>query len=321
MTAHDIIATTGARRYVGFGRLLTLTVLTLAMVGCGTTSGETDPAVVAESNAASDSTPQPQPEGPPTTIQGYEMVRIEPGEFWMGSPEDEPKRDADEIRHQVELTAPYSLGTTEVTQELWKHVMGSTGSRRKYGERRPVSVDSWCAAILFCNRLSVAEGLDEPYRIPPGFEDGMVLSQCEAKSVLVEWNRESNGYRLPTEAEWEYAARAGAAYLYAGSDSLGDVGWYYVNAVQVHQEVATKQANDWGLYDMSGNASEWVWDRYGDYPKGTVTDPVGQSIGTERVLRGGSSGNNAVYCRCAWRGHSTPGDPSVGIRLARSVMP
>jgi len=236
---------------------------------------------------------------------GYEMVRIEPGEFRMGSPSGEKDRDDDETRHQVSITQGFAIGSTEVTQALYKAVMGENPSRFK-GNNNPVEQVSWHDVVELCNRLSEMEGLESAYRI---------------SGETVTWDRSANGYRLPTEAEWEYAARGGEEQVYSGSDDIGDVAWYSSNSGKRTHEVGGKQANGWGLYDMTGNVWEWVWDWYGEYPSGTVTDPVGPSTGSNRVHRGGSWYDTPRGARVANRIRYVPGYRfnDLGFRLARSL--
>jgi len=236
---------------------------------------------------------------------GYEMVRIAPGEFRMGSPSGEEGRNDDERRHTVRISRGYALGTTEVTQALYEAVMGDNPSRFK-GDRNPVEQVSWHDAVTLCNRLSEQEGLEPAYRI---------------SGTTVTWDRSANGYRLPTEAEWEYAARGGEGHVYAGSADIGDVAWYGLNSGRRPHEVGKKRANGWGLYDMTGNVWEWVWDKYGDYPSGSVTDPVGSSAGYRRIYRGGSWSIQPKFARVAHRAKDDAvfQDSDLGFRLARTL--
>ena len=264
---------------------------------------------------------------------GYEMARIEPGEFWMGSPSDEEGREDDETRHKVRITKGFVMGSTEVSQALYQAVMGENPSLSKYkgsslvGPEKPVQNVSWLDVVAFCNRLSEQEGLEPAYRI---------------SGETVTWDRSANGYRLPTEAEWEYAARAGGSNRYSGTSDDSSVCQYgnvsnpsaksrfdwswdvfsCEDGAQVASDVGSYQSNGWGLYDMTGNVWEWVWDWYGEYPSGTVTDPVGPSTGSLRVVRGGSWLNVARLVRVALRYIYDPGVRSncfLGFRLARSV--
>ena len=238
---------------------------------------------------------------------GYEFVEIPSGRFRMGSPSSEPGRFDDEgPQHTVTISRSFLLGTTEVTQGQWKAVMGSNPSSfSSCGDDCPVEKVSWNDVIDFCNRLSDREG----------------LSRCCSGST---WNQSCTGYRLPTEAEWEYAARAGTTTRFACGDSdscLGGMGWYDGNSGSKTHPVAQKQGNSWGLYDMHGNVWEWVWDWKADYSPGSVTDPTGPSGGSYRVNRGGGWYGSAGDCRSAIRGRNDPGlrYRGLGFRVARSL--
>jgi sulfatase modifying factor 1 len=255
--------------------------------------------------------------GPPRSHRvdaaaGMRLVAIEGGGFWMGSPEDEAGRfDNEGPRHRVQLS-PFWLAATEVTQAQWRAVMGSLPPGAQGGELPVVGV-SWCDALRFANALSEREGLQPAYR----FE-----GPC-AHGGEVDWDRRADGYRLPTEAEWEYAARAGGEQRFAGSERLEAVGWFLDNAQGSPRAVAGLSANGFGLHDMSGNVWEWVWDRLGDYPLDEQRDPMGPHQGATRILRGGSWRYQARYARVADRNWGRPGyrSPAVGFRLARSLRP
>jgi formylglycine-generating enzyme required for sulfatase activity len=216
---------------------------------------------------------------------GY--LRIAPGTFMMGSPESEEGRDDDETQHSVTITRAYCMKATEVTQGEWQAVMGSNPSNFKdCGANCPVELVSWDDAADYANALSRREGLPECY-------SDSTFSGLSCK-----------GYRLPTEAEWEYAARAGTtAATYRNLDS---VAWYDKNSPSRPHPVGQKQPNAWGLYDMLGNVWEWTGDSWDTYP-GTVTDPTGPAVGSYRVGRGGSWGNNARNVRAADRLEVPPG--------------
>jgi formylglycine-generating enzyme required for sulfatase activity len=250
---------------------------------------------------------------------GY--VAIPAGEFLMGSPSGEEGRDSDEKQHRVRITRGFYLKATEVTQGEWEAVMGSNPSSFKScGKTCPVENVSWNDAVTYLNKLSDRERLPRCYDASGTF----VGLSCK-------------GYRLPTEAEWEYAARAGTTgAVYAGTwdivgknnaPALGPIAWYggnsgvsYGGAVDCgdwpeKQEasskcgthpVGQKRPNAWGLYDMLGNVWEWTNDWYGDYPGGTVTDPVGGASGGYRVGRGGSWFSLAQFARAARRSGDAP---------------
>ncbi len=235
------------------------------------------------------------------------MVTVDPGEFWMGSADDEKGRYADETRHRVRLGRSFLVATTPVTQALYAEVAGDEPGAF-VGAQLPVESVSWYDAVRFCNALSERENLEPAYRI-----DGTDVSRI----------RRALGFRLPTEAEWEYAARAGQEGAFSGSTTPGDVGWYWTNAGGCTQPVGKLRPNSLGLYDMTGNVWEWVWDVYGSYPGGGVTvDPTGPESGTLRVGRGGSWRDMERDVRVACRRCQTPpGDtsPTLGFRLARSL--
>ena len=251
------------------------------------------------------------PEAPvialPQTEQRTAMLVIPAGTFKMGSPTSEEERDTDEQLHEVILRRGFWLGATEITQGQWERVMGTNPSAHP-GKDLPVEQVSWFDAATYCNRLSRSEGVAECYRI---------------ESTKVEWigGLSCRGYRLPLEAEWEYAARGRQTTLYAGPGELNDVAWYGRNSGSETHPVGKKKANGWGIYDMSGNVWEWVWDLYGAYPNGTMTDPTGSSTGSRRVIRGGSWSGDSSQVRVADRGASEPGDRNrrVGLRIARSL--
>jgi len=222
-----------------------------------------------------------------------ELLPISAGRFAMGSTNG--SSDEQPVT-QVEITRAFWLGKTEVTQAQWEAVMGSNPSKFK-GVDRPVEQVSYDDALKFCRKLTERER--SAGRLPSGYE-----------------------YTLPTEAQWEYACRAGTTGDYAGS--LDSMGWYGDNSGNQTHPVAQKQANAWGLYDMHGNVWEWCWDWYADkLPGGSVRDPVGPSSGPFRVRRGGSYYYTARHCRSAFRYFSEPGLGSdvLGFRLALSSVP
>ncbi len=230
------------------------------------------------------------------------FVYIPPGEFDMGSLDNEQDRSSDETLHRVRISQGFEMQTTEVTQLQYYLITGSNPSWfkdcEKYGPKQePIcpnhSVEqvSWEDAQAFIQRLN----------------------ELQDKCV----------YRLPTEAEWEYAARGGKSTSYSFGSNASELGahaWYYDNSNGRTHAVASKKSNPFGLYDMHGNVWEWVQDWYGDYPSGSVTDPKGPSSGSGRVIRGGSWCRNARNLRSAHRVFNGPGDRNydVGFRLARS---
>jgi formylglycine-generating enzyme len=214
----------------------------------------------------------------------------------MGSPEGEAGRFDDEVQHEVVLTYGYWLGETPLTQALWEAVMGANPSRFK-GADRPVETVCWDDSLAFVGRLNA---------LVPGLDVG-----------------------LPTEAEWEYACRAGTTMAtWVGDLSLTETGhakeldaiaWYFRNSVVRMHAVREKAANPWGLYDMLGNVWEWCSDWHAPYDTTPAVDPLGETRGTKRILRGGSWVSNARYVRAARRLAYDPRDASegIGLRLAR----
>jgi len=218
-----------------------------------------------------------------------EMVAVKGGTFTMGATSEQGSdADSDEKPHSVTLS-DYYIGKFEVTQELWQAVMGNNPSYFK-GSKNPVENVSWNDCQDFIRKLNQLTG---------------------------------QNFRLPTEAEWEYAARGGnksCGYKYSGSNNIGDVAWYDNNSGSKTHTVGTKSPNELGIYDMSGNVWEWCQDWCGSYGSGSQTNPKGASSGSGRVRRGDSWLNSAQGCRVSDRGSSTPdrrGD-GLGFRLAVS---
>jgi len=259
-------------------------------------------------------------------IIGMKLVLIPKGTFMMGSPKTEEGRVQDETQHQVTISKDYYLGVTEVTQGQYEKVMGTNPSNFQGNKiegsssNHPVDRVSWEDAVEFCKKLS---------ELPEEKGAGRV-------------------YRLPTEAEWEYACRAGSKTAYSFGDNsrdLGNYAWFGNNSgskeldsaailkdtpqrymdILVSARCAThpvdeKKANAWGLYDMHGNVWEWCSDWYGGYPKGAVSDPVGPIQGSRRVDRGGSWLLEAARCRLAIRFRRLPSvrEYDLGFRVALS---
>lgn len=219
----------------------------------------------------------------------FKMVYVEGGTFWMGAT-DEQAGDYNSNEtpvNRVHLSS-YYIGQTEVTQELWREVMGTNPSYFLGNLQRPVEKVSWNDCQTFITRLNEITGLN---------------------------------FRLLTEAEWEFAARGGnksMGYKYAGSNTIGDVAWYTSNASSTTHPVATKAPNELGLYDMSGNVYEWVNDWYGSYTSGEKTDPTGPTSGTDRVRRGGAWRYETSRCRVSHRSNYAPSTKinDLGLRLA-----
>lgn len=220
------------------------------------------------------------------TVNGvsFNMISVEGGTFNMGS---ETGDEREKPMHTVNLS-DYYMGETEVTQQLWEAVMGNNPSDNQSNALLPVEMITWKDCQEFISKLNKLTG---------------------------------ETFRLPTEAEWEYAARGGRKnnnYTYSGSNSLDEVGWYVVNSTETTHEVGSKQPNELGIYDMSGNVWEWCADRYGSYTEEAQTNPTGPPSGIFRVMRGGSFRNDAGNCRNTYRNYYTPAScfTNCGLRLA-----
>ena len=268
------------------------------------------------------------------------FVLIPAETFQMGSTE---RYDKNKPVHEVTITKPFYMGKYEVTQAEYEKYCSYTGisspsSSYGDGDNYPAYNVSWYAALVYCNKRSMAEGLTPCYSIsvstnPEDWGDVPISSNSTWNAVECNWN--ANGYRLPTEAEWEYAARAGDntvdSLTYSGTrdvNELGDYAWYYDDSnyttyiVGTHK-VGTKLPNAYGLYDMSGNVWEWCWnwstDKYDTEAEGG-SDPTGSSAGSHRVLRGGCWWFDSDYCAVSCRGGFYPSlrDLDRGFRLVRA---
>lgn len=274
----------------------------------------------------------PEPTDHSLEVTGTEMpdnfVFIQGGTFQMGSPESEAWRSADETQHSVTVSDFY-MSKYELTQKEYENVTGENPSNFT-GENLPVENVSWMDAAAYCNARSEKEGLTPAYTI-----DGQSVS----------WDRSADGYRLPTEAEWEYACRAGTTtpfymeispsakesnyyghYPYEIEDNYFSQRNLQVQPGEYRQttvEVGSFSENPYGLYDMYGNVGEWVWDYYGEYPAEEQTDPAGPESGTLRVYRGGGWNDFAKNMRSAYRAtlEQNKGSFNIGIRLVRNAVP
>ncbi len=246
---------------------------------------------------------------------GIDFALIPPGEFLMGSPSSERGRDDDEERHTVTLSHAFYLAAHELTQARFESVMEYNPSLHE-GEELPVDNLSWLEAIDFCNTLSSIEGLDPVYALEDEERDaGGRLLAAQVRYL----GRERSGYRLPTEAEWEYACRAGSRDPFAFGRSLKDDEARF--EADASAAVGSYAPNDWGLYDMHGNVFEWCWDVYGPLGDAAAVDPIGVMLEGDRVLRGGAWASPEADCRAAARqpeGALKPG--TAGLRLVRSIV-
>jgi formylglycine-generating enzyme required for sulfatase activity len=279
-------------------------------------------------------TSQPPPKF--TNSLGMEFIWIPPGEFWMGQTEEEKKLLIEEAgedtykrffarelpRHRVTLTQGFYLQTTPVTVAQWIAFHEATGYRTE--AERGDGAFGWTGSEWKKQKGVVWK--------TPGFSQAddhpVTCVSCNDAAEFLEWmgKREGEGYRLPTEAEWEYACRAGTeTAFYSGpitepegrDPNLEKVGWYRENSGGTTHPVRQKEPNAWGLYDMHGNVREWCSDRYGKYPDGPAADPTGADTGAGRVGRGGAWRDRARRCRAAYRIYVTPGvrDDGLGFRL------
>jgi len=268
-----------------------------------------------------------------TAQQIGNMVLINGGTFIMGSPVNEQGRKNNETQRQVTVSSFY-MSKYNVTQKEYMDVMGENPSFFQ-GDNLPVEKVSWYDVIEYCNRLSEREGLTPVYTINKNQIDPNNLNvisrsnQYDPDSLrwIVTWDKNANGYRLPTEAEWEYACRAGTTTRYWSGDDeislsgkvnaadltfieqMGETDFEWVNfhdGFVTTSPVGSFTANPWGLYDMNGNVYEWCWDWYGIYPADSQVNPTGAASGSERVIRGGAWINGGNELRSAARGSAIP---------------
>ncbi len=270
--------------YLYIRMIIVLTITALFINGC-----ETDP-----------TEPEPEKE---SLVQ---MVLVEGGTFTMGDTWGDGS-DNEIPTHSVTLNSLY-ISKYEITQAEYLEVMDSNPSEF-IGESRPVERVTWYDAATFCNKLSEREGLVKCYVIDGG------NTTCDFSA---------NGYRLPTEAEWEYTARGGnqsMGYKYSGSNNLDDVAWYAANSGSQIHEVGLKAPNELGIYDMSGNVREWCWDWLSAYTAEAQTNPTGPAIGDlYRLLRGGSWHTSEVFQRVSSRNSYSPSANTnfYGFRISRT---
>ena len=265
-----------------------------------------------------------------------DFVLIPAGTFQMGS--ESEVYSANKPVHQVTITKSFYMGKYEVTQAEYEKYCSYGGSSPSssygYGDNYPAYYVSWYDALVYCNKRSIAEGLSPCYRIneetdPTKWGTVPKSSNSTWNAVVCDWG--ANGYRLPTEAEWEYAARAGDNTVdrltcsgTSDVNKLDEYAWYEDNSSLKTHEVGTKKANGFGLYDMSGNVFEWCWNwKTSSYDTGKEggSDPTGASAGSSRVARGGSWLSDFDLCAVSWRNDNQPNERSIflGFRVVRSA--
>jgi formylglycine-generating enzyme required for sulfatase activity len=256
---------------------------------------------------------QDQADAEAEQTRSSDFVLVSPGTFEMESGEI-----------QAEISKAFYISDHEVTQREWVEAMGENPSRFR-GEDLPVESVSWYDAVEYCNKRSEREGLTPAYKIDKTRKDRNNESRFDHEKWVVTWDKGANGYRLPTEAEWEAAARGGGQDgegEYSGVENVGEAAWYWNNSEKRTHRVKTKAANGLGLYDMSGNVFEWCWDWRGSYAEESQTDPEGGDSGAVRIVRGGCWFSSERDLRSAAWGVNTPSIrvDGVGFRLVRSEL-
>ena len=271
------------------------------------------------------------------------MVLVEKGSFTMGDTWGDGYSDDEQPTHKVTFTYDFYIGKYETTFDEYDAFCNATGRSKPEDEgwgraNRPVIYVSWWDAIAYCNWLSQKEGLPVAYRLKGEVNEGQLL---DSSGDLTTDITKVVGYRLPTEAEWEYATRGGnrsEGYKYSGSDNVDDVAWYWRNSGDKYltgdwdyetimenncrtQEVGKKAPNELGIYDMSGNVWEWCSDWYGSYSSSAQTNPYNSTAGSYRVIRGGCWNNAETYVRVAIRYRFSPTYAGyvIGFRICRTV--
>ena len=249
-----------------------------------------------------------------------DMVKIQGGEFLMGSPAGEFERQKDELQHKVQVN-DFLMSRYEVSQSDFEAVMSFNPSSHK-GPDLPVENVSWFDAVRFCNELSLRSGLTPVYDIKEN-----------QGTLTVSFNQKANGYRLPTEAEWEYAARSGTQTPFNTGENINSDQTNYYGTYPYRDRpsqlyrgetvrVGSFKPNAWGLYDMHGNVWEWCWDRYGAYNANAADNPTGAESGRYRVNRGGGFNDFGKHLRSAYRAAHNPENKTfnIGIRLVRNAQ-
>ncbi len=257
-----------------------------------------------------------------------EVVEILAGTFWMGSPDDELGREEDESLHQVMLTKNFLMMAFPVTQGQFERFMGYNPSGYDDCDKNcPVDWVNWHEALAFCNALSRAQKLPECFDLSGAQEN--VRAKIKPRYAGQKYTQ-CSGWRLPTEAEWEYAYRAGSQTAFYHGDleelagfspQLDRIAWYEANSEETLHPVGMKNPNKWGLYDMAGLLWEWTFDSWkSDLGRSPVVDPIVFDETDERVAKGGSIENEAIYCRAAYRSCNDSHDRLLmGFRPVKTI--
>ncbi len=251
----------------------------------------------------------------------FNMIPCPEGEFWMGSDEAQLGYDWElplKSKEKVTIKKGFLMGETQVTQALWERVMGWKPEYLKENANYPIANITWYDCLAFCNKLSKLEGLTPCFNLSQIKKfDQNITSAC------VEWLKDANGYRLPTEREWEYCAKAGTDLIYSGSNQIDEVAWYHDNTKGNLREVKTKKPNAWGLYDMSGNVEEWCLDEAHRSAEEIENSILSNHVRCDRIVRGGTCINQSESCQVSNRNIKNDvllrEDPiaPVGLRLLR----
>lgn len=250
-------------------------------------------------------------------VPSHLMAYVPEGSFFMGVDEGSAlAMFGSSPRHRAHITRPFWMALFPCAQMLGSAVLREHNNTFT-DQYKPMESISWIDVIYFCNELSRKEGLKPVYSLPEHLCNNL------ENNTKLQWDREANGYRLPTEAEWEYCAKAGREFLYSGGNSLDEVGWFSSNTYSRTSMVGEKKPNEWGFYDMSGNVFEWVWDAsFREYSEMEVYDPI--YVRNEqgfRICRGGSWDSEVFSCTTFFRNHirADVGNGTIGFRLARNA--